>query len=103
MGGGDTLRGLVRGRDRGGRRVLVNGELRWRGVRLSARQNMHLGAVAFADAGRILDGGAPAAPGRWRHGLGIGLRGRWQSTVVRADWGRADGAAGLYLTFGHMF
>ncbi len=103
VGGGDTLRGLVRGRDRGGRRVLVNGELRWRGMRLSARHNMHVGAVAFADAGRILGGGALAAPGGWRHGLGMGLRGRWQSTVVRADWGRAGGAAGLYLTFGHMF
>ena len=102
VGGGDTLRGLVRGRDRGGRRVLVNGELRWRGLRLSARQSMHLGAVAFADAGRVL-GGALAAPGRWRHGLGLGLRGRWQSTVARADWGRAGGATGLYLTFAHMF
>ena len=103
VGGGDTLRGLLRGRDRGRGRVLLNGELRWRGMRLSARQSMHLGAVAFADAGRILGGGELAAPGRWRHGVGLGLRGRWQSTVVRADWGRAGGAAGLYLTFGHMF
>ena len=104
VGGGDTLRGLVRGRDRGRGRVLLNGELRWRGLRLSSRQSMHLGAVAFADAGRILGGGgALAAPGRWRHGLGIGLRGRWQSTVVRADWGRAGHGSGLYLTFAHMF
>ena len=105
VGGGDTLRGLVRGRDRGGRRVLLNGELRWRGMRLSARESMFLGAVAvaFADAGRVFGGGALAAPGRWRHGLGIGLRGRWQSTVVRADWGRSGGATGLYLTFAHMF
>ena len=103
VGGGDTLRGLVRGRDRGRGRVLLNGELRWPGMRLSARQSMHLGAVAFADAGRILGGGALAAPGRWRLGVGLGLRGRWQSTVARADWGRAGGATGLYLTFGHMF
>ena len=76
VGGGDTLRGLVRGRDRGRGRVLANGELRWRGMRLSARENMHLGAVAFADAGRILGGGAAAAPGRWRRGLGMGRRAR---------------------------
>ena len=103
VGGGDTLRGLVRGRDRGRGRVLLNGELRWPGMRLSARQSMHLGAVAFADAGRILGGGAPAAPGRWRRGVGLGLRGRWQSTVVRADWGRTAHGSGLYLTFAHMF
>ena len=96
VGGGDTLRGLVRGRDRGRGRVLLNGELRWPGMRLSARHNMHLGAVAFADAGRILGGGALAAPGRWRHGVGLGLRGRWQSTVVRADWGRAGHGSGVY-------
>ena len=103
VGGGDTVRGLVRGRDRGRRRVLLNGELRWRGMRLSARENMYLGAIAFADAGRVLGGGPGSAIGRWRHGLGMGLRGRWQSTVVRADWGRAGGATGLYLTFAHMF
>ena len=103
VGGGDTLRGLVRGRDRGGRRVLANGELRWRGVRLSARHSMRLGAVLFADAGRVLGGGALAAPGRWRRGLGLGLRGRWQSMVVRADYGRADGGTGIYLTFDPMF
>ena len=103
VGGGDTVRGLVRGRDRGRRRVLLNGELRWRGMRLSARENMYFGAIAFADAGRVLGGGPGSAIGRWRHGLGMGLRGRWQSTVVRADWGRAGGATGLYLTFAHMF
>ena len=103
VGGGDTVRGLVRGQDRGGRRVLLNGELRWRGMRLSARESMFLGAVAFADAGRVFGGGELSAPGRWRRALGVGLRGRWQSTVVRADYGRAGSATGLYLTFSQMF
>ena len=103
LGGSGTVRGLPKARDRGEARVLVNGELRWRGLRLSEAQNIHLGGLLFADAGQIFGRGEWPAAGRWRRGAGLGLRFLWQSTIVRADHGFADGGRGIYITFSHLF
>ena len=42
--------------------------------------------------------GRPLAPGG-----GPRLRFLWQSTIVRADHGFADGGRGIYITFSHLF
>ncbi len=103
LGGSSTVRGLPKARDRGETRVLLNGELRWRGVRLSSAQNIHLGGLLFADAGQIFAGGEWPAAGDWRRGAGLGLRFLWQSTIVRADHGFSGGGRGIYITFSQLF
>ena len=103
LGGSSTVRGLPKARDRGETRVLLNGELRWRGVRLSSAQNIHLGGLLFADAGQIFAGGEWPAAGDWRRGAGLGLRFLWQSTIVRADHGFSGGGSGIYITFSQLF
>ena len=103
LGGSSTVRGLPKARDRGEARVLLNGELRWRGVRLSRAQSIHLGGLLFADAGQIFGGGELPARGDWRRGAGLGLRFLWQSTIVRADHGFSGGGSGLYITFSQLF
>ena len=103
LGGSNTVRGLAKARDRGSARVLLNGELRWRGVRLSSGENIHLGALLFADAGQIFDRGELPAGDRWRRGAGLGLRFHWHSTIVRADYGSSEGRTGIYITFSQVF
>ena len=103
LGGSSTVRGLPKARDRGEARVLLNGELRWRGLRLSRAQNIHLGGLLFADAGQIFGGGEWPARGGWRRGAGLGLRFLWQSTIVRADHGFSGGGSGIYITFSQVF
>ena len=103
LGGSSTVRGLPKARDRGSARVLLNGELRWRGLRLSRAQNIHLGGLLFADAGQIFGGGEWPARGGWRRGAGLGLRFLWQSTIVRADHGFSGGGSGIYITFSQVF
>ncbi len=103
LGGSSTVRGLPKARDRGETRVLLNGELRWRGLRLSAAQSMYLGGLLFADAGQIFGRGEWPARGDWRRGAGLGLRFLWQSTIVRADHGFSSGGSGIYITFSQVF
>ena len=103
LGGSNTVRGLPKARDRGGARVLLNGELRWRGLRLSAAENIYLGALLFADAGQIFARGELPARDQWRRGAGLGLRFHWQSTIVRADYGSSGGGTGTYITFSQVF
>ena len=103
LGGSNTVRGLPKARDRGSARVLLNGELRWRGLRLSTGENIFLGALLFADAGQIFDRGELPAGDRWRRGAGLGLRLHWQSTIVRADYGSSAGGTGTYITFSQVF
>lgn len=103
MGGSSTVRGEIAARDRGQSRVLANAETRWRGLVLWRAQQVYLGGVVFVDGGQVFDlGDGPAATG-WRHGLGVGLRLAWQSTIVRADHGWSAGRTGLYITFAQMF
>ena len=103
LGGSSTIRGLPKARDRGEARVLLNGELRWRGVRLSSAQNIHVGGLLFADAGQIFGGGEGPSRDDWRRGAGLGLRLLWQSTIVRADHGFSSGGSGIYITFSQLF
>ena len=103
LGGSSTIRGLPKARDRGEARVLLNGELRWRGVRLSSAQNIHVGGLLFADAGQIFGGGEGPSRHDWRRGAGLGLRFLWQSTIVRADHGFSSGGSGIYITFSQLF
>ncbi len=103
LGGSSTVRGLPQARDRGSARVLLNGELRWRGLRLSAAENIYLGALLFADAGQIFGRGELPARDQWRRGAGLGLRFHWQSTIIRADYGSSGGGTGTYITFSQVF
>lgn len=103
MGGSSTVRGQAASRDRGEGRLLANAELRLRGLPLSRSQHLYLGALAFADVGRIFALADGPAAGSWRRGLGVGLRLHWHSTIVRADCGWAGGRTGLYITFGQVF
>ena len=103
MGGSNTVRGLPSARDRGEARVLLNGELRWRALRLSSAENIYLGGLLFADAGQIFGRGELPAGDQWRRGAGLGLRFHWQSTIVRADYGFSGGGSGIYITFSQVF
>ena len=103
MGGSGTVRGAAKARDRGEGRLLFNGELRWRGLPISRRQHIYLGALAFFDAGHIFERGDGPSRDDWRRGVGFGLRFHWQGTIVRADYGSSSGRTGLYITFSQLF
>ncbi|MGD2135634.1 MAG: BamA/TamA family outer membrane protein [Gemmatimonadales bacterium] len=107
VGGGTTVRGVLRNRYLGRTRVVGNVELRVRSaVRQVLGQRVRLGAVAFVDAGRVWDE-------RGEDGDGLGLH--WgKGTGARLGWGDAfiitlDVAHGseagvqLYLGLGHLF
>ena len=53
LGGSRTGRGAPSARDRGEARILLNGELRWRGLPLWPRRHMFLGVAVFGDLGQI--------------------------------------------------
>jgi surface antigen Omp85-like protein len=103
MGGSSTVRGLPKSRERGEARVLLSGELRWRGMRLWRREWLHLGMLLFGDVGQIFARDAMPAGDRWRRGGGIGARLHWHSTIVRADYGLSGARRALYVTFAQVF
>jgi outer membrane protein assembly factor BamA len=103
LGGSSTVRGVASARDRGEARILLNGELRWRGLPLWRRQQLYLGGVAFGDIGQIFARDSLPAGGAWRRGGGLGLRCHWHSTIVRADYGVSGGRRAIYVTFAQLF
>ena len=103
LGGSGTVRGVSSARDRGEARVLLNGELRWRGVSLWRGKQMYVGLVLFADAGQIFARDELPEAGDWRHGRGAGLRYHWHSTIVRADYGSSKNRTAIYITFSQVF
>ena len=104
LGGSSTVRGVASARDRGEARVLLNGELRWRGLPVRRRQHIYLGLVAFGDFGQIFERDVLPDGGEWRRGSGMGLRLHWQSTIVRADYGSSStGRTAIYITFSQVF
>ena len=103
LGGSSTVRGMRSARDRGQARVLLNGEVRWRGLQLTPSGRMSLGMLVFVDVGQIFDRDQLPAPGAWRRSAGTGLRGHWHSTIVRADYGRSGDRTGIYITFSQVF
>lgn len=103
LGGSETIRGLSAARRRGEGRLLGNGELRWRGVRVSRSQRIYTGLVLFGDVGQTFKRGSGPGLRRWERGLGAGLRFHWHSTIVRADYGSSGERTGLYMTFSQVF
>jgi len=103
LGGSSTVRGMASARDRGEARILLNGELRWRGIRLGSGQQMYLGLAIFADAGQIFERDSLPKNGEWRDGFGAGLRYHWHSTIVRADYGSSKNRSAIYITFAQVF
>ena len=103
LGGASTVRGLSATRVHGEQRILLNTELRWRGILLSRNQHLYSGILIFADFGQIVEQMQGLSIENWRRGLGIGARILWQSTVVRADLARSDKRTGLYITFDQVF
>ncbi len=103
MGGSSTVRGVASARERGEARVLLNGELRWRGPSIWQKQRMYLGLVLFGDMGQIFQRDQLPSQGEWRKGRGVGLRYHWQSTIVRADYGTSGSRTAIYITFSQVF
>ncbi len=102
LGSSKTLRGLSADRFRDDVRLLSNHEIRWLGVRLSKRHLMYGGLNAFADVGQVLGRGKwPTSD--WKVGLGLGIQLYWYSTIVRADYARAEGGSALYMRFHQNF
>jgi hypothetical protein len=91
----------ARWRDSG--RILLNGELRWRGLILSDQYNIRLGMLAFGDVGQVFNRSEVPSTDDWHVGAGAGLRFYWHSTVLRADYGISGKNRGIYLTFSHVF
>lgn len=107
IGGVGSVRGVPRNRFAGNTKVFANAELRLLpfGFRLLGQQ-VKVGGVAFADAGRVWHPGVPDGPWyAWHPGLGTGLRAVRRAAVLRADWAIAPetGRTAAYLTFGHLF
>ncbi len=105
LGGDGSIRGLPSARVRGQGRFLTNTEVRWRGLRLSEKKNIVLGAIGFVDIGHIYnrEHGPSFDPGEWRSSYGYGLRFHWYSTIIRMDYGRSKDRTGLYIEFNHIF
>ena len=103
LGGSNTLRGLSAARWRGEGQILLNAELRWRGLRLSENRNIYLGALLFGDVGQVFSRADGPSMDDWQAGVGAGLRFHWHSTIVRADYGLSEGKKGVYVTFSQVF
>lgn len=103
LGGSSTLRGPPAASWRGDGRILLNAELRWRGLPLSQRRDIHLGVLVFGDVGQIFSRSNGPSMDAWQAGGGAGLRFHWHSTIVRADYGYSEGKKGIYLTFSQVF
>jgi outer membrane protein assembly factor BamA len=103
LGSSKTLRGLSADRFRDDGRILMNTELRWLGVRASHRNNIYAGANLFSDIGQVFPRRSWPKSDQWEVGVGVGLRIYWHSTVVRADYGCANGGSALYMRFSQIF
>ncbi len=115
-GSGWSVRGVPRQRFHGKLKAIGNFELRSMLVRFNiSDQRFQIGAVGFADTGRVwadyrpvtidgvpLDGGFTD----WALGLGGGLRVKWGETfIVRVDVGHSISMqnTGFYIDIGHIF
>ncbi len=103
LGGSNTLRGPPAARWRGDGRILLNTELRWRGLPLSRNRDIHVGMLIFSDIGQVFSRSEGPSPDEWKAGGGAGLRFHWYTTIVRADYGYSDGKKGVYITFSQVF
>lgn len=107
MGGGSTIRGVLRNRYLGESRVLGNLELRIRAAPTTfLKQRWRLGAVAFVDAGRVWDDRGPDGSGVGLHwGEGAGARIGWgDAFIIALDFAHGTEAGlQMYLGLGHLF
>ncbi len=107
VGGAETVRGVLRQRLLGRTRALGNFEVRLRGPRFQfLGAPWRLGAVAFADIGRVWDDrgfGDGTEVVHW--GKGGGARVHWGSSfIIAADLGHGREAGWqTYLRLGHVF
>lgn len=103
LGSSQTLRGLSANRFCDEGRILVNTELRWLGLQVSRRHKVYGGFTFFGDVGQVFSRSSAPDPDAWKMGLGVGGRIYWYSTVVRADYGRAENDSAIYMRFAHVF
>jgi len=128
LGGGKSIRGVMRNRVVGDGFLLGNAELRWKMFNtVVARQNFYLGLTAFADAGMVVqqiqfDKSRIPDDELARHfnhrfmnqdglhpGVGLGLRAALNENFILAiDYGlplnSQDGqGGGLYISIGNLF
>jgi hypothetical protein len=124
LGGGRTIRGILRNRVVGDGEMFANLELRWKFYRFRLiRQNFYLALNAFSDAGMAVQpysinkSGIPAGvdPSQYFNGhdsphvsAGGGLRiAMNQNFIISADYGhvidKRDGTDGIYVSLGYLF
>ncbi len=126
LGGGKTIRGILRNRVQGDGVFLGNAELRWKFVRFSwIKNNFYLGLNAFTDFGRVtkmvdvkskviamssipqpsyFDWGAEKMHVSYGGGLRVVMN---ENFVIAADYGLAvdnqDGERGFYMGLNYVF
>lgn len=103
LGSSRTVRGLAADRHRDGGRILLNSELRWRGLMLHEKRSLLGGIGLFVDGGHVFSpSGGPRWSG-WKWSVGGGPRIYWYSTIVRLDIGVTNGNSELYMRFAQVF
>ncbi|MCX6245531.1 MAG: hypothetical protein NTU98_12625 [Bacteroidetes bacterium] len=125
LGGGRTVRGILRNRVVGDGELFGNAELRWKFYRFRwIKQNFYLALNAFADAGMVVQpiainkSGIPAEVDQSQYfstdheyphttfggGFRIVMN---QNFIICADYGQAidkrDGRYGIYVSLGYLF
>lgn len=126
LGGGKTIRGILRNRVQGDGVFLGNAELRWKFVRFNwIKNNFYLGLNAFTDFGRVtkmvnvkskviamssipqpsyFNWGAEKMHVSYGGGLRIVMN---ENFVIAADYGLAadkqDGSSGFYMGLNYLF
>ena len=103
LGSSRTVRGVSADRYRDGGRILLNSELRWRGLRVSDRRNLYTGLSLFTDIGHVFRPKDGPSLDNWSWGIGGGPRLYWYSTIVRMDYGVAAGNSAIYMRFAQVF
>ena len=109
LGGANTVRGVLRDRFLGSTRLLMNYELRWRGVPFRVLgQRWRAGGVVFSDGGRVWaagDGFSITDIGDLHNGSGAGLRLVWgEAFIIAFDLAHGDEAGlQMYLGLGQLF
>lgn len=107
VGGGSTVRGVLRDRYLGRTRLVTNLEARVRtGPLVFLAQRWRLGAVAFVDAGRVWDERGDDATGLGLHwGKGAGARIGWgDAFIIALDFAHgSEAGVQMYLGLGHLF
>ena len=127
LGGGKTLRGIIRNRVIGDGFVYGNFEFRWKFARFRLfNQNFYLGLNAFADVGQVVQkvdldlSNVSLGAGeeltdyflddaeKMHLGVGAGLRiAMNQNFIIAVDYGKAieeqDGNSGMYIGLNYLF